>query len=828
MILCLCSLCIELAKKAINLKVVREWGHGPCDLCARIGCFFIEAKPEDRGKSSRPSAPKFMLGSKIPLLDNWEENVLVPTTRSSKQIEDPLVVAFDMEDYGIDDEVKKKDGGKIRYSKRFLLGTTFATLDKDGKSITSIMNDENCKLTIKQIENHIRQWLNLPPDRVIYLVSHWDTAEFRHIADWRNLVKKKKARVIIVHDKTIHFQTKSLVVIDSFAFFNKGLPSVAKFVGMEKVEMNVQGKNHQYCIEHMDWVKKEDSEQFWRYAIHDSVVLVQAFTKLRRLFWDRFQVELLNIGMHPTIASIAVYLLRRDYLKSNAAKWIKRMERVERKLKSGKYSPHVVSRTVFDQSDIDIRLSALYNYKGARREAAGCGFFRYPVTMLDVVGSYNKSGIDCPLPNEHTKWVRREGKEHIDEILKGVGWVRITNYRHDPNCLYPIVPEQPDYALRLMWALSGPEAYFTTFELRTGMKYFGLKFDTIKAWFFIPTENEINHDLRKFLLVFRVLKDQAKKAGDKLLEHIAKLISNSLIGKFMQAIEDDEEFLNEFFGLMKFDTREQRLQRRGRPQPAHKQLPSFFAPEWSTLILGHARAILGLGAAITKAITYHTDSLVFPSDSQKEKEVCEVLRNEFGTEMEKKFDADGFWILRSAVYIALKKGKDGKWEALTNKDDEVWVAHHAISTDNLEKTFVQPVLDVINGGEWSNPRLKKSSLASAKTEKERGIPMGCDYDREGEIKLKWDYKRILPEGFDITKDVFRSFQLCEPYGNVWMAYVEEDKKIREERGIKVGRQPRSHEPHRPKIYPNSAARQRAYRQRVKKKRELQSSRTNTA
>jgi hypothetical protein len=581
----------------------------------------------------------------------------------------------------------------------------------------------------------------------------------------------------------------------------------------------------------MDWVKKKDPEQFWRYALEDSIILVQAFTKLRKLFWDRFQVELLNVGMHPTIASIAVYLLRRDYLVSGAAaKWIARSERVERKLKSGKYSPSVVSRIVFDQNDIDIRLSALYNYKGARREAPLCGVYKGPVTMLDVVGSYNKSGIDCPLPNEHTKWIRRRGKEFIDEILRGVGWVKITNYRHGPNCLYPIVPDQPDYAIRLMWPLTGPEAYLTIFELRTGMKYFGLDFDDIVAWFFIPTENEINHDLRKFLLLFREMKDQAKKTADKLLEHIAKLISNSLIGKFMQAIEDDEDFLNEFFGLMKFDTREQRLQRRGRPQPAHKQLPSFFAPELSTLILGHARAILGHGAAITKAITYHTDSFVFPSDPQKEQEVCEVLKKEYGTELEKKFDADGFWILRSAVYIALKKGEDGKWDVLRDpkNNDEMWMAHHAISTDDLLKDFVQPVLDAINsGGEWSNPKLKKNSLASAKTEKERGIPMGCDYDREGEIKLKWDYKRVLPPNFDITKDVFRGFELCEPYGNVWMAYVEEDKRIREERGIKVGRPLRSHEPHRPRIYPNNAAKQRAYRQRVKMKRELQSSRTNT-
>jgi len=177
----------------------------------------------------------------------------------------------------------------------------------------------------------------------------------------------------------------------------------------------------------------------------------------------------------------------------------------------------------------------------------------------------------------------------------------------------------------------------------------------------------------------------------------------------------------------------------------------------------------------------------------------------------------------------LKKRENGKWDVLRDPvRGDMWMAHHAISTDNLLKDFVQPVLDAISGGDWSNPKLKKNSLASAKTEKEKGIPMGSDYDRESEVKLRWDYKRILPAEFDITKDVFRDFQMCEPYGNVWTAYIEEDKKIREERGIKVGRQPKSRTPHRPRIYPNNAAKQQAYRQRVKTRRELQSPRTNTA
>jgi len=82
------------------------------------------------------------------------------------------------------------------------------------------------------------------------------------------------------------------------------------------------------------------------------------------------------------------------------------------------------------------------------------------------------------------------------------------------------------------------------------------------------------------------------------------------------AIEDDPEFMQEFFGLLKRDI--ERPKYRMGDQP-HKKLASFFAPEWSALILGLARALLGLAFHITKPITGHADSMVFPKDPNEKR-----------------------------------------------------------------------------------------------------------------------------------------------------------------------------------------------------------------
>ena len=758
---------------------------------------------------------KLMIGSKISLLDNWEEAVLIPLVKkreNEKQVENPLIVAFDMEDWATDAYVEKKNGGKIRFSDRHLLCFTFAT-KKDNKIITEKWDIED-DITLKHLEDHIRLWLN-EPSRHIYLVSHFSTAELCHIKDWRK--KVEPGRFLVIHDKSIHFQTPTVTLIDSYAYFTKGLKDVAKFVGMEKIDVK-------QWISKMNILKKENPDLFWRYAENDSVILIEGFTKLRDYLWENFRVEILpnphrNFTL-PTIASVGIYIFRRDYLKNAAAPYFERKERMERRVKGEDvFAVRQRIAKVLDPKHLQIRYYALRAAMGGRREAFGCGFYDKPTTLLDFVGHYNKCGIDQPLPDEKTEWYELNLKKMtLDEILRHEGFVRIKNYRHRKTD-YPIVPDQPEYVTRLMWPMSGSETYLTISELRMGVNELGLEFENVDGWGFMS--RRIETPVSQFLVVFRQLREEAKMRGDPLSDHLTKLIGNALIGKFLQSVEEDDEFLMEYFGLLKYDIEaEKKIKKFGKPEARHRKLSKFFAPEWSALILGQARALLGLAFSIVHPITGHTDSMFFPTNNITE--TCVVQRlAKYGGELKKKYDCDGFWILRSAVYIALEKTPEGKW-IHKEIEDEKTEAHHAISTSNLEKEFIQPVLDTINGGEWSDPTLKKNSIAGPKTETERGIPTGSDYDRESKIKLQWDFKRVLPKDFEIPKDVFRRFMWCPPYETADQSYREEKGVIHERKGIRRGRPrkdvvvpPQSTKRSRgqPRKWRNNAEKCRAYRRR---------------
>jgi len=770
----------------------------------------------------------------VSTLDNWEEPVLRPLAERSvkaiRRIENPLLVAWDTEDYGEERRVRKKGGGEIVWYERFCLGHTFAILDDQGR-IVSHKWDHEGKVTMEQLETDVRDWLK-EHERPIFFLTHLGFAELRHISDWKDIVNNNKGKVLIIHDDTVHIRTDTLTIIDTFAFFNLGLKSVAKFVGMEKKMATPEGKPYEYWIAHMKELKDKYPEVFWDYALNDAVILVRAFHALRDLLWNKFRIEILPRGKRSfplaTIASIGLHIFRRDFLKVAAAKYEVTQEKVDRRTSSGKYAwrKEPVVRLLW--SEVQTRLASLYAAMGGRREAAMCGFLPEPVCMLDFSAHYSQCGEDQPLPNELTVWQHLKGKEHLDGILKCEGYVRLTNPREKAH--FPIIPHQSEDVERLIWVQENNAAWCTISELREAHRL-GLEFDDIDAICFSPTANEKDHGLAKFLRVFRNLKNEAetrckKKEIEKdedLQYHIFKLLGNSLIGKFLQSIEENEDELREFYGVTRYDNLRTESTKKtfvtGKPQPKHRRVSSFFAPEWSALILGRARAALGRAFNIIgpTLITAHTDSLVFKKDPDLEKKVVEGLKD-YGT-LSKKWDADGFWILRSAVYVALKREGD-KWDVLRTKPknpDERGnpiTAHHAIPR-RCRELFVKSIVDAINSGQWNDLILTSTSLSKPSTERLHRIPVGSDYVREGEVKLKWDYKRKLPPEFNVKKDVFTRFAWTNPYQNSKQCYDEERVVIHAERKIRKGPRKKKRGPKRK--YPSNAAKQKAYRERRKQK-----------
>ena len=809
-VLCLCDECYHKAKHR-TLKVIREWTGAPCDFCGQIGTYWVEKEE-----------PKPMLASKISLLDDWETDVLTWTNKSSDQVEKAVIVAFDAEDESeeVDSEIiRKKDNKPYRYFKPQCQGFTFAAI-VNGKMITEKLDGDDA-VSWKRIEAFVRSWLNIPVEQKIYWLTHYSPAELRNISDWKKYFNPKNRphvdKVMPIHESTIHLRNWNNVIIDTYAYFVASLDDVADSIGMKKGKLETpDGKGHSENILRMKEVKKKWPNIFWEYATNDSVILIAAFTKLRQFYRNDLDIEILNTFQHPTLASAAVYLLRKRFLAPEriaAAPYVDRVESYSRSSESGSdtWLQRQRKTRVLDEDFQSIRWFGCRTYMGARREANYCGFIDKPVTMLDYKGMYNVCGQYQPLPifskgtrgNEpyQTPWKRLtakfDDKATLNEILKMEGFVRIKGYKHPQGCQFPIVADQQEYAKRLLWPLEGSKVdgelpFFTIFELRLAIENFGVTFDEVTAYGFIPSEREINHPARKYLEYFNKMKDDAQARNDSFTENMAKLFSNALIGKFVQATEDDDT-LEEIYGILKRDKDYKSTRRQGKPEPKHKKLATFFTPEWAALILGRARGLLGLTFASLEPITGHTDSAVFFSGQSKQDQAIAAVAP-YGGKLEVKWKADGFWIMRSAVYIALKK-KDGLWQILLDegnpnpkKRKKPLLAHHAISVSNLAE-FYQPVIDAINNKtSWKEKVVvHKSSLATLKTELDRGIPLGCQYLKEAEVKLMWDFKRVLPPSFNIEKDLFTTNVYCGPYESVRAAHDAEKKFYNLQHDIRRGR-----------------------------------------
>jgi hypothetical protein len=142
----------------------------------------------------------------------------------------------------------------------------------------------------------------------------------------------------------------------------------------------------------------------------------------------------------------------------------------------------------------------------------------------------------------------------------------------------------------------------------------------------------------------------------------AKPMMNSVIGKFMQrdplySIEDSLDVLRsldyDFMALRDFLKHLETRQRLKRP----RFVSSNWSPEWGALILGRARAIIGNFMNTSKAITGHTDSVIIFKGSPIQCPSLDLLKSvDSGIFHEKHYDANGFWILRSAVYSPIKNG----------------------------------------------------------------------------------------------------------------------------------------------------------------------------
>jgi len=587
---------------------------------------------------------------------------------------------------------------------------------------------------------------HIPIQKRIYLLSHFAQSELKHFEDlWRDL------KIRVIHKSmygTFWIDEYQIIVIDTLAHFLCSLSKIGESVGVPKLSLEgIGGKSEEYWKNNMRELFREYPKVFWEYAERDVEILLRAFHKQRDFLIDKFGLDILKC---VTVAHTSLTLFRGHFLKYNLEPLEVDYYTRPYKYADGTWGVRFEKDYVYSGSR-DKRYFAMKSYHGGRREAFFRGLINEDVEFWDVQSMY-PTVAKMPLPNEKTKWVNTT---KLEEILEGCGFLKCS-FKFPRSTQYPCLPVVEGRFPKLVFPLEGL-TWCTVEELKLALKL-GAECTDLEAYVFYPTENEVKHPLKEFIEIFMEMKNKSKK--NSVEYNLSKLMMNSLIGKFMQKddsynVEDTLELLRtidyDFEELRDILSHQKRRQKYRRPI----YVSEYWAPEWGSLILGRARAIIGDFMATSQAITGHTDSIVVFKGSPITCESLNLLRA-LGSDLihEKQYDADQFWILRSAVYSPIKNGVHIK------------PTHHGYPTDK-DSDFGDIIAENIRQGKSVINECFKTHLITPKEALRFGKVLGEEEVKTYKINWDWDFKRKLRHPDFLTDHrIWVDYTGTVPYQNI--------------------------------------------------------------
>ncbi len=455
--------------------------------------------------------------------------------------------------------------------------------------------------------------------RTIYLISYAAAAELRYIRNYIDRFKLRESHTGLGWEGEFGEQVKvtgeiqrgkvKVKVIDLAGYYPRlGLTVLGEAVSHHKVSLKgVGGRDEQYWKSHMSELQHQYPEKFDEYARTDPEIVILTWQKLlednapKRIDPHRF----------PTTPSLAMADFKLNWLRAPPVPARNlTVERV-RRLKSGEWSIRPSPKTVF-AGNVAARLMALESYWGGYNLAFVRGYKKEPqpfALFYDVVSLYVAASILQPLPNANTEWITDD--EALSKWQQLEGYVR-ASFEFPPDTQHPNLPIMSELFQKLTFPLCG-EGVFTIQEALVALQQ-GARVTPIRAVGFVPGSGEVEHDLAKYM---RNVLDRKNRARKGTLQYIdSKLTMVSLIGKFDYRSRDyDVGSLQQFMwksGVTPNDMRHVFANPATRNMlKMPKTVGTSWCPEWSSLILGHARSIVSQIAACG---CYHisTDGGAFP------------------------------------------------------------------------------------------------------------------------------------------------------------------------------------------------------------------------
>jgi len=710
-------------------------------------------------------------------------NVLSPVKKKRKIIPNPLIIGFDT-------EYVKKGDKQITVSIQFSTNGVNAVIPinqpaSDIDLLLRIMLNKNTgepvnpegitesSLFSELLVLFILNKIEIP--HTIYLISHFAQAELSNLDSLDNFEIFQASRGLFAKFKQEHPVTKKPITIhikDLSGIFATSLEKVGSFIGIPKVLLDGVGhKSEDYWKEHMDELFDKHPKEFSEYAVTDSIICYEAYKKIRELFIEKYEIDILHSN---TLPSIAGYLFKKDYLQESVTK-TKQLHtpRKQRKLLKGgneRFYDVIQKLEIYDGS-LDVRLSSLFSYHGARVESFYRGRIEdQKLTYYDVDSLYPSSAMLQALPCNDTEWVNiqelgcKRNEELLDMILGCEGFVEV-DFSFPDNTLYPCLPVSGIRDNILYFPLNGI-SHCTLSELKLAQSLGADKLEVKSGFVFIPTDKELNHPLKRYVEDLHKLKNESERGSIEY--QLYKLLMNTLIGKFVQRDEERLSLQLLESGKIERDTYNKLVRNTNKT----KRVGNLWSPEWASLILGKARAIIS-EFVVKGAYFVSTDSVLLPSDADINCSALEELKI-VGSDLKREFDVDHGVLIRTRLYAL---------NPLEEDSEKQHIARHAVSCKQSE--FLEIIKEGYTTKEIPNLEYQAKRLTKYRESLRTGRALNSERVYESEVNLKYDGKRKLIKE---VANPFKDNSWSQPLSSIEVINNQQRKQPKLKPGRKKGEQ----------------------------------------
>ena len=430
--------------------------------------------------------------------------------------------------------------------------------------------------------------------RHLFLASYWSTAELSQIKNfWEDSRVRNVSQSLMNISFNIHPKTFNVTILDIFHFFSdlktkrKDLDTIAKLYGLEgKISLErFKGKSEEYWKKHMRELLNIDKNLFERYALQDIRITKQLIEKHRNRVFNETGIDIYN---QKTNGSIAISFFRQN------------------KMAEGE---------IFGNRNTKSRRFILKCSHGAVMCALKRGWVKQ-VYENDFSGFYTRTSVNTKLLPKSEKDIIFTND--LDEILDNAydGWTEVY-FKFPKKFKYPTLPVQEYHPyLKKPSMILFPRcgiSFCTVSEIRTALD-FGAEIDLLGGYYY----NEGTDSWSEFAEEQMKLREEAQKNNDEIGSAIHKNMPNAAVGKLFQhkggfdientkliskflkcdlknVIENNLSISN-IDSLINYttDKTELKLLKKIKKNGTNDNVRIGVAwlPEWWSIILGRARAVL--------------------------------------------------------------------------------------------------------------------------------------------------------------------------------------------------------------------------------------------